>query len=247
MANARILGAFDRLQSLTGKRAFIESVEQDFGKGQGVAKVYDLGDFQQIKARLETEYRRAEMEQRRGRRWCVVRRAAPRPARHRVAGGNAACERCCEPLHHAVDRCSLWEQRHHERARQSTTILGVPMQPHVNSITATALVPRPQISSRNSLPGGFCLPPWGLGATVFRPSVAPALQPKMLTHKAKSETATVQHCNSTCPIRARARIGIDMFHCCSVSYCDYCFSINELSRNAGATLGTRGVALRPAE
>lgn len=65
VANARILGAFDRLQSLTGKKAFIDSVEQDFAKGQGVAKVYDLSDYQAIRARLDTQLRRDEMEQRR--------------------------------------------------------------------------------------------------------------------------------------------------------------------------------------
>ena len=52
VTDARLLGAFDRLPSNQARIAFIEKLEEDFGKSKGIAKNYDLPGFQRITRQL---------------------------------------------------------------------------------------------------------------------------------------------------------------------------------------------------
>lgn len=65
VASARILGAFERMNSLTGKRAFIQSIEEDWKRSKGIAKTFDLDGFRSITAKLEAGLRKDEIEERR--------------------------------------------------------------------------------------------------------------------------------------------------------------------------------------
>lgn len=60
VATARLSGAFDRLSTLDAKRKFITDLENDYRSGKGLASVYDLDQFDRVKAGLMADYRAAK-------------------------------------------------------------------------------------------------------------------------------------------------------------------------------------------
>lgn len=60
VTTARLSGAFDRLPSLDAKLNFIKQMEDDYRAGKGVAGVYDLDQFDKVKAGLMADYRAAK-------------------------------------------------------------------------------------------------------------------------------------------------------------------------------------------
>jgi hypothetical protein len=59
VATARLLGAFERTPSAEAKQAFLDKFRADFGKSEGLAKVYDLDGFRRIEGALEADLTRA--------------------------------------------------------------------------------------------------------------------------------------------------------------------------------------------
>ncbi len=64
VADARLLGAFDRLPSVAAKKAMLDKIEDDFKNSRGVAKIYDLPGYRRITGQLGAELRRAQTEDR---------------------------------------------------------------------------------------------------------------------------------------------------------------------------------------
>jgi hypothetical protein len=62
VADARLLGAFDRIQTVTGKRAFIAQIEADFKDSKGLAKLYTLDEMRALTGRMEAEAARGERQ-----------------------------------------------------------------------------------------------------------------------------------------------------------------------------------------
>jgi hypothetical protein len=58
VANARLLGAYARLNGLEAKAQFIEQFDADWQAGKGLAKIYDLNGYQQMSSALGAELRR---------------------------------------------------------------------------------------------------------------------------------------------------------------------------------------------
>lgn len=62
VSNARLLGAFGRLDGIAAKEAFLKEVDEDYRNGRGLAKEYDFDGFQRITGTLEGELRSAKAE-----------------------------------------------------------------------------------------------------------------------------------------------------------------------------------------
>jgi len=62
VADARLLGAFDRVQTATGKREFIAQIEADFKDSKGLAKLYTLDEMTALTRRMAAEADRGERE-----------------------------------------------------------------------------------------------------------------------------------------------------------------------------------------
>lgn len=62
--NARLIGAFERLETTDARRAFIAQVEEDFAKSDGLAKELDFAGFRSVVGTLQSELRRSEVADR---------------------------------------------------------------------------------------------------------------------------------------------------------------------------------------
>lgn len=62
MIEARLLGAFGRLEGPQAKGEFIQKLEQDWQSGEGLAKEFDLRGMRAMRSMLEGELRRTESE-----------------------------------------------------------------------------------------------------------------------------------------------------------------------------------------
>lgn len=62
MTEARVLGAFSRLESPEAKAQYIQQFEQDWQSGSGLAKEFDLKGMRGLRSMLEGEFRRTESE-----------------------------------------------------------------------------------------------------------------------------------------------------------------------------------------
>lgn len=62
VADARLLGAFSRLETVEAKEAFVKRLDEDFKASRGIASIYDFGGFQRITRQLEAEMRSTRME-----------------------------------------------------------------------------------------------------------------------------------------------------------------------------------------
>ena len=62
MTEARLFGAFSRLESPEAKAQFIQQLEQDWQSGSGLAKEFDLKGMRSMRSMLEGEFRRTESE-----------------------------------------------------------------------------------------------------------------------------------------------------------------------------------------
>lgn len=60
VAQARLLGAFERLPGLEAKRRFIADFENGYSSGKGVAAVFDFRQFRQMQSALEVGLRQTE-------------------------------------------------------------------------------------------------------------------------------------------------------------------------------------------
>lgn len=59
VARSQLEGAFDRLPDAEAKQRFIQRLDEDFAKSQGVAAAFDFQTFQSVKGHLETGLRRS--------------------------------------------------------------------------------------------------------------------------------------------------------------------------------------------
>lgn len=59
VTTARLMGAFERTEGLEAKQAFIDKLREDFGKSEGLAKVYDFDGFTKVERALQADLTRA--------------------------------------------------------------------------------------------------------------------------------------------------------------------------------------------
>lgn len=63
VATARILGAFERLDTIESKAAFVQKFHDDYAKSEGLARVYSFDKFQHVGGQLDAGLRRAQAGQ----------------------------------------------------------------------------------------------------------------------------------------------------------------------------------------
>lgn len=66
VATARLVGAFERTPTPEAKQAFLDKFREDFGKSEGLAKLYDLDGFQRIERALEADLARVTSQRNAG-------------------------------------------------------------------------------------------------------------------------------------------------------------------------------------
>jgi hypothetical protein len=58
VARAQLEGAFDRLPSIEAKQAFVQKLDEDFGKGDGAAQIFDFNTYQSVRGHLDSQMRK---------------------------------------------------------------------------------------------------------------------------------------------------------------------------------------------